>query len=413
MKYTALVYRTFFFAWLLAMDGSVLDIWASFASCAHAAETIVARNSHSLPPPQVSRIESRLLADARDGELRQFDLIEAAIIASGVTDDAERARWLRVRDARYAAMDLPAIAHLPTEHRPAAVLGALHREILAGKFQASATLLPATLATGDFNCVTATVLYFDLCSRAGVPVAIVAQSGHVNCRLLGPPANEVEPTRRDWFTREWNETRLPEARSTEARQVISPVELLGRIYYNRALAELEKREFSTAISLLQVSIELDEADRDAQENLRAALNNWALALCEQGQYAAAVERIEMGLKLDSHYPMLLTNELHVHQQWALHLCRQGDFAGAIRVLEAGSRRQPEAPLFVTGKKSVFEMWVKACAAKGDTAAAAQVLRQAQAMLGPQSRVTLEAKPVMRVSPDQGRRSLSGEATHGQ
>jgi Tfp pilus assembly protein PilF len=399
---------------------SLLDSWAAFSlPTVRAAETIVARSSRSLPEPRLEPIEELLLADARDGELRQFDMVEAALVASGATSDEELARWLRVRDARYAAVDLRQITRLPLTHRPAAVLSALHREILAGRFHPTATLLPQTLASGDFNCVTATVLYYDLCSRVGVPVEIVAQSGHVNCRLVGPPQQDVEATRRDWFERSLTERAslsqgTPAGVSADAsRRVITPVHLLGRIYYNRALADLEQKDFSAAISRLQVSLQLDPSDRDAQENLLAALNNWALALCEQQEFASAVERIDMGLKRNPRYQTLLTNDLHVHQQWALHLCREGSFAEAVQVLEAGSQRQPQAPLFTLGQKSVFELWLKSCISRGDSTAAAQVLRQAQLKLGPQASLSLEASPVMRDSPVQGRRTLAGETTDSQ
>ncbi|WP_145087649.1 hypothetical protein [Anatilimnocola aggregata] len=379
-------------------------------------QTIVAVSNHSLPQVVLSDAENALLADAQDGQLQEIDFIEAALIASGIDQHDERARWLRVRAARYSAIDLPGIARLPATHRAPALLAGLHREILAGKFRPAATLVQTTLACGDFNCVTATVLYYDLCSQLGVPVEIVAQSGHVNCRLLGPSIEEVETTRRDWFTRHASEATaavvIAKPRDT-TRRAILPTQLLGRIYYNRALAALEQKDFATAVNQLQISILLDEHDRDARENLLAGLNNWALALCTAGEHAAAAEKIAMGLKLDATYQPLRTNELHIHQQWVLRLCQQQEYARAIQLLEAGSQRRPDAALFIAGQRTVFETWLRASTAAGDTATAAQVLRQAQRTLGPAAALSLEAKPVMRASPERGRRSVSGEASHSQ
>ena len=346
--------------------------------------------------------EQQLLADARDGQLHDFELIDAAFVAGGMSDPRKCAEALRVRDARYAAIDMPAVSQLPPHQRPAVILVKLHREILRGQFRPTATLVQETLAAGDFNCVTATILFHDLCTRCGVPAEIVAQSGHVCSRLGHPHLTEVETTRADWFTRAQTEAKPTEG----ARRVITPVALLGRIYYNRALAALEQREFAAAIQLLEKSLALDPQDRDAQENLLAGLNNWALALCEAGDHAAAAERVAMGLKLNADYPPLRSNELHVHQQWVTRLCQEYEFAQALQLLEAGRVRRPDAPLFAGGQRAVYEAWLKHCVATGDTAAATQVLQQARQQLGPQTKLTLEARPIPKTIPAKHRSHLA-------
>jgi hypothetical protein len=295
-----------------------------------------------------------------------------------------------VRDGRYAALDLQGIFHLPVNHRPAAILAGLHREILAGRFRPTATLMHDTLATGDYNCVTATILFHDVCTRCGVPAEIVAQSGHVHSRIVGSPSEDVETTRRDWFTRDTSATSQPKTQVGSCR-VISPTQLLGRVYYNRALGALERQQFAAAIDLLRMSLALDEHDRDARENLLAGLNNWALALCEAGDHAAAAEKIAAGLAFDARYQPLRVNDLHVHQQWVSALCQRADYAQAVTLLEAGRSRRPEAALFSAGQKPVFEAWLKDCTARGDSAAAAEVLRQAKQHLG-DAILTLEARP---------------------
>jgi hypothetical protein len=368
---------------------------AAFLACGSCE---AAESSRAGLPPALSNAEARLIEAVQRGE--SLDLIDAALIASGVTESAPRERWLRVRDARYAVMDLPAIARLPANHRPAAILAGLHREILAGKFHPSATLLQDTLATGNYNCVTATILYHDLCARCDVPAEIVAQSGHVHSRLPGPPSEEIETTRRDWFTREAEPppaaAKIKSASITVCR-VISPTQLLGRVYYNRALAALERQQFAPAIDLLHLSLALDAHDRDARENLLAGFNNWALALSEAGDHAAAAEKITAGLAFDGNYQPLRVNELHVHQQWVAALCQRADYAGAVALLETGRTRRPEAPLFTAGQKPVFEAWLRDCTARGDAATAAQVLEQARQRLGTNVSFTLEARPTQRPS----------------
>ena len=330
--------------------------------------------------------EQQLLADIRSGQLRRFEFIEAALIAGGMHDAQARAAALQLRDENYQALDLPAIAQLPENQRPAVLLRRLHRHILTGSFQPTATLVQQTLATGDFNCVTATILYHDLCQRVGIDVEIIAQSGHVCSRLTNSRA-EIETTRGDWFTN-------VELRSSEqSRQAISTTALLGRIYYNRALAKLEKKEFAAAIELLEKSLACDPRDHDAQENLLAGLNNWSLTLCEQGDHQAALKQVARGLALRADYQPLLSNDLHVHQQWVTQLCREREYEQALQVLAAGKSRRPTAPLFASGERAVYEAWLKRCNEQGDTATAAQVLRRAQEQLGPNLKLSVEARPM--------------------
>lgn len=341
--------------------------------------------------------EVELLEDVDDGQLQRFAFVDAALIAGGMTDPLARVEMLSRRDEKYAAIDFAAIRKLPNQDRPSAVLSALHLQILTGKFRPTATLVQQTLATGDFNCVTATILFHDMCSRANVSVEIVAKSGHVCSRLVNADC-EIETTRKaqDEMLREMLIGLEARRMGKAVSRGITPSELLGRIYYNRALAALEKKEFAAAIQLLQHSLTCDPQDHDAQENLLAGLNNWALSLCEQQDYAAAAERIAAGLAVNKDYQPLRSNDLHVHQQWVAQLCREAQFSRALQVLETGRSRRPDAPLFAGGQRAVYDAWLKHCVAQGDSATAAQVLRTAQQQLGPQANFTLEARPIPKV-----------------
>jgi tetratricopeptide (TPR) repeat protein len=338
--------------------------------------------------------EVELLEDVDDGQLQRFEFVDAALIAGGMTDPRARAEMLRRRDEKYAAIDFAAIRKLPSQDRLTAALFALHSQILTGKFRPTATLVQQTLTTGDFNCVTATILFHDICSQAKVSVEIVAKSGHVCSRLVDADC-EIETTRTTDLRRALESI---EGRVTGRiiSRSITPSELLGRIYYNRALAALEKKEFAAAIRLLQHSLTCDPQDHDAQENLLAGLNNWALSLCEQQDYAAAAERIATGLAVNKDYQPLRSNDLHVHQQWVAQLCREAEFARALHVLETGRTRRPDAPLFAGGQRAVYDAWLKHCVATGDSAKAAQVLHAAQQQLGPAANFTLEARPLPKV-----------------
>lgn len=371
-----------------------MNRWFFIFSLALSLLSLAGEQSWGETLPAIHAAEAELLADARDGQL-QLDFIEAALISSGVTDRQQRAHWLQVRDARYVALDLAAVVRLPARKRAPELLARLHREILTGEFRPTATLVHETLSQGDFNCVTATILFHDLCHRCQVPAEIVAQSGHVSSRLVSAADEEIETTRADWFQRDVV-IKSPLSPATEKKRVITPAELLGRVYYNRALATLEQKQFGKAIELLQLSVALDPNDRDAQENVLAGLNNWALALCDAHDYAAAAEHIATGLARQATHAQLRSNDLHVHQKWVAQLCEQRDYAQAIQVLEAGRSRRPEASLFTAGQRAVYEAWLKESITQGDASTAAQILRESQRKFGPQAKLSLEARPAARV-----------------
>lgn len=308
--------------------------------------------------------EARLLADAADGQLNDIGLLDAAIIAGGISDEAALASARRKLHSLWLEVGEPLIEHLPQRDRPRAILSALHRLVLTGKYKSECTEVQCTLESGDYNCVTATVLYLELCRRHGLSGATVAIPAHVYCRLHGKPDQDIQTTCRDWFeVQEGKSTNS--AVSALARQIASQgvqpreltdVQLLGKVYYNRGVSQLEVHDYAAAIPLLKTSLALDPQDQPARNNLLAAYNNWALALCDAGDFAAASDKLAVGRAIDDQYGPLQTNDLYVHQKWVLHLCERGRYSAAVDVLQQGYERRPDAALFDGGRYAVYGMW---------------------------------------------------------
>ena len=188
------------------------------------------------------------------------------------------------------------------------LLAALHRQVLVGGYDKEASDLRRTLASGDFNCLSALVLYVELCRRAGIDLEIWSLPGHVFCRLAGPPEVRIEPTHRA------GSSRAAQVASDARPRRITQAELLGRFYYNRGVEQLASQQFAGGVELLRIACQLDPADRDARSNLLAGLNNWALALCHADEPAAAARLIEIGLSLDPHFPPLKANAEYVRRR---------------------------------------------------------------------------------------------------
>ncbi len=251
-------------------------------------------------------LAQQLLADARDARLDQHDLLSACLVAGGAIE-ADDLRTLRARIA--AALDearLPLPLHADVQAQAAALHEILHRTILTGRYDKHASDLAHTIASGDYNCLTATALYAELCHRAEVPLEIWAQPGHVFC-IIGSPPLRVEPASRQFAS-------SGQFATSSLAQRITPIQLAGRFAYNRGIELLERREFEPGISALRLACQLDPHDGDARSNLLAGLNNWALALADQDQPAAAAALIARGLAIDPHFAPLVANERYISER---------------------------------------------------------------------------------------------------
>jgi tetratricopeptide (TPR) repeat protein len=241
----------------------------------------------------------RLLASG-DAKLEKGEFFEAALIASGVEDEAELSDWFE----SYAAKRSRLLAGIPSGTQSEllrALHAALHAQLLTGKYRAEASDVRLTLSQGDFNCLSSLALYFDLCQAAGLDVQIWLGRGHV-CLCVEDQEDDlvIEPGTARWAGA--NSQGQPEGRQ------LTPVELLGKFYYNRGVVLLQSGRFAEGLELLQNSLTLDPADGDARANLVAGLNNWAAEFCRGKRYGEAASIIEAGLRLDPAFGPLRANE---------------------------------------------------------------------------------------------------------
>ena len=242
-------------------------------------------------------LDRRLLRDAADGELDDHGFIAAALIASGVISGDELGRWQRIYEERIAALDLPAAGTIHDRLR--ATRTVLHERFLVGRYVASASDLRTTIARGDYNCLTALAIHWDLSRRAGLTLEIGAHPGHV--QLLLAEGMAIEPG-----VRQAMELRRGLIHA-ESRRLTVP-QLLGKFYYNRGIEKLRAGEYAAGLALLETSLQLDPADGDARENLAAGFNNWAVEHCRRQRYDLAAPLIAQGLAIEPAFAPLVANE---------------------------------------------------------------------------------------------------------
>ena len=224
-----------------------------------------------------------------------------------------------------------------------------------------------TLDDGDFNCLTATVVYLCAARRRGLRPTVWATPTHVFCKI-DEDQIEIEPTARSG-RRNTNDRR--------AARRISDLQLVARVSYNRGVHHLDLRRFAEARDEFLASRLLDPGNPIVNRNLATTLNNWALLENRRAHYDRAVELLLEGMRYDPELPHLRKNDLHVHQQWVRDLCRQRKYEQALRLLDRAHQRRPKERLFDEGRVVVMRLWARDLAANGKQREAARLLRAAQ------------------------------------
>lgn len=343
-------------AWLGCLTVSVVPAYTQSAW----------RDSAALP---AHALERQLIVDCRDGRLDDHNLLTAALIAGGVSDPQQLADH-QDKFAKQLRRILGSTATDDEATRAEHLLTAMHEELLTGEYLAACSNVADLVSHGNYNCVSATVVYQILCEASGLNVQPIAVPAHVFSRLA-KQGIDVQTTCPVWLGagkgrrsteqtttgRASNAGDSGEARGT-GRRTLDNVQLLGKIYYNRGVLALQDSDFAEAVRVLRISRILDGEDAIAKNNLLAALNNWGLSESQRGRFATASELLCIGRALDPDYAPLRANDLHIHQRWVQSLCRERRFSLALGILEDGLRRRPDAKLFDEGRYIVLQLWAR-------------------------------------------------------
>ena len=323
-----------------------------------------------LTSPPLNPLEQRLFADAADGRLDDFSPLDAALVASGIDDAGDLQRYEKKAAALAERLrTAETLAESPRE-RAETVFDFMHRRVLSGGYELKHTDLRRVLDSGQYNCVSATVLYNYLAGRLGLDCRALQMPGHAMSRLLLPDGSlDVETTCPRWFQVKDSPERATAAVSrtigaaasadrSKAR-VVTPIQLAAMIYYNRGVDLLAENRFAEALAADAKALRLDPANRTARGNLLATVNNWSIELGNEEKYAEAVKLLRQGLALDPHFKAFVQNYIHLHRQWVSRLCREGRFAEAYEILSSAAADLPGVEYFGRARDEVSERWAKA------------------------------------------------------
>lgn len=352
--------------------------WSSAAEASSKLERISAIEpllpaAHPWPSPlelpsELDDLEQQVLLDGADGRWDRFSFLEAALVAGGVTDEDGVTRYRREFERHVDRLTARGVGDLPPRRRAEAIFEYLHREMLTGGYRLEASSPAEVIDSGRFNCVSGSAAYRYLAESLGLLVTNIQLPSHAYCRVEIPEgALVVETTCRRWFDMigrkdsaevwyslrsEW--TRVaggPIDEDAQARAV-SPVELVGTIYYNRGVDLLLAHRYEEAAAANQKSLWLDPANRTARENLLATLNNWAIAQANDREFDQAVKLLEDGLAIERTYQPLVANYVQLHRRWIGRLCRLGQFDRARQIVAHAETVLPESDAWGELEKAI-------------------------------------------------------------
>ena len=307
----------------------------------------------------ISDDERKLLADAKHGRFATIPFAEAALIASGVTEPAQRRRYLE----RLAALETQASAAVGNTASPLERGERLLAWLYSGagplasvaprkrpKYKPSQTSLAVLLDSGSYNCVSATVIYNLIGRRLGLNLRAIEVPTHVFSILdLGDQRVDVETTTPRGFNPVRDKQALQEfqemtgfvyipARQRKKQRDIDEAALIGAIFYNRGVDAFRSKRHGEAFRYSVLAQRLDPLLAGASGNANAALSRWA------GEAAAAGD-IDLALEIvDRHVPALADRGtetkmiLIAYQYRAAQASKARDWASVADIYVSGWRR---------------------------------------------------------------------------
>lgn len=326
-------------------------------------------------------LEQELVDDAVDRHLDQHDLLDAALIASGATTPAALAALRGRIEPRISEVEAAVRDIADDRLRGQALLDALHRKLLK-HYVATASSLLDVIERGEYNCVTATVLYNLVADRVGLIVKAVVIPSHVYSLLFtGTGATEVETTSVGGFAPDRSSRAYlaflverglhrsqaalgsevaPPEQETQLAVEIDNIALVSLILSNRAAAEFDAGELPRALSLAQRAHRLADPERSLQLRAYEAslINTLALQAADSGDFTRALRLLDAGLAdaPPGVRDVLAHNRSYCAARAASALVEHKQHAAAIAILNEGLVKDPGRPELHAMRAAVYSDW---------------------------------------------------------
>lgn len=338
----------------------------------------------------VDSTESKLLDDAKDGKWDEFNLFSASIIAEGNV----RPESLKNYQVRFEAI----VADLVDELRKSpevfqgedltkTVFTYLHEKVLTGKYDIDCSNPREVLTSGNYNCVSATIMFNAIAEQVGLRVCGLEMPGHALSRVMVAEGYiDLETTCAKWFLLADAQARRsatlqvvarPVAKTSLRRTVdengiasvdsrneagildqigpdqiagltdiskelreVSSVQLVAAVYYNNGVDLINSARYAEALCENAKALQLDADNETVWKHIVAPINNWAIEYAKQKRYNVAAKLLDEGRAIDPGYENFKANQLHVYFHWIKALAEAGRYKDAETVYTLADQRLP-------------------------------------------------------------------------
>jgi tetratricopeptide (TPR) repeat protein len=344
--------------------------------------------------------EKDLFADAADGQLDHWTLTDAALLASGVRDEAQRAALTGQIDELEQAFRSTGAATGDPMETGRALLAWLHEGPMRGGYVSKQTDLSTVLTDGTFNCVSSAVLYNILGQRLGLDVRGVEVPDHAFAMVYRDTDYvDVETTTPQGFnpTRDRKAVEAFQAttgfayipdRRPDKRRELTPLELVSFIYYNHGVDLADREDYHGALLANFRALSLDPGSNSAVKNALSALANWSVSLLRQDAYAEALDVVRLGLTLAPQDRTLNHNHRAIWQRrldGAAEMLPAGEF---MALVDEAAAELPDAGF--GGQQSLYFIKpAESLADAGEWLSAIESITDAMPRVNPASQTELE------------------------
>ncbi len=272
-------------AWRVALCAALLWSVSTSAAPLQLPTDIRLKDGFTIAP--ATGLEARLIADANDGRLDDVDLVDAALLASGVAEVDLAAQGAQLRTAIGAAR-AQAKTQTSAKKRGDRLLRALHATVLR-TYVENQSRVDTIIATGEFNCLSSAVLFAIAADGlVEAPRGMLSMTHAFVRATMEGKAADVETTtaggfavdRRQLVTREFLRQRgVGEGMSEAAllKDLHSPEEvplvgLIAALYSNRAVHAIRGGDVEGA------ALAFDRSTAVATGQLKIRVANWRAGL---------------------------------------------------------------------------------------------------------------------------------------
>ena len=361
------------------------------------AETVDLSNSTGL--------ERKLFADASDGELDDYSMIDAAFIASGLPDSDALSIYRKKYKSLLAGARRLANRETTDYARAKSVFDYMHKKTL-GKYGLHSVDMVGVFSRGDYNCVSATVLYNALLEDMnlqswGVLVPSHAYSiVHVDGREVEVETTSpkgFDPARTDEAYRQLLEEygldgALYDANGSKRKasslirevkgkkQPVGNLTMVAVIYSNLAAARVRDGDLEGALANFVKATALSDENPHFQSSRDALLNNLIVDLVEAGSFkragaAASAARQIPGVGA-AMLGKLVSLQAHATTKWSMELAALGRHQESIAVYTSALKELNGQEMLLHNRKAGYVNWGIALNRSGQFREASTVLLEA-------------------------------------